>query len=115
MSIRASFSHKTGNFLCCGYGGTISRSRENANDLEPNPRDHPAQNDRRRPVHARGAQRKAQADPCAEGVVGEPVAVSKSVAFCIIGAEFFSVEKFPASLKRSSCSGTWSTGERRIY
>src|SRR4029434_388448 len=80
MSIRASFSHKTGNFLCCGYGGTISRSRENANDLEPNPRDHPAQNDRRRPVHARGLQRKGQADPYPEGLAGEPPAISESVA-----------------------------------
>jgi hypothetical protein len=35
---------------------------------------------RRRPVHARGPQRKAQADPWAEGLAGEPVAISESIA-----------------------------------
>jgi hypothetical protein len=39
-----------------------------------------ARHDRRRPVHARDAQREAQADLCAEGLAGEPVAISESVA-----------------------------------
>src|SRR5262249_2017940 len=38
--------------------GVRRRSRENANDLKPDPREHSAQHNRRRPVHARGAQRK---------------------------------------------------------
>ena len=40
-------------------------------------RRHLAQHDCRRPVHARGPQRKAQADPCAEGLAGEPVTISE--------------------------------------
>jgi len=59
--------------------GVRRRSRENANDLKPDPRDHLAQHDRRRPVHARGPQRKAQADPCPEGLAQEPVTISESV------------------------------------
>ena len=39
--------------------------------------DHLAPHDRRRPVDVRGTQRKAQADPCAEGLAGEPVASSE--------------------------------------
>ena len=60
--------------------GVRRRSRKNANDLEPDPRDHLAQHDRRRRVHARGPQRKAQTDPCAEGLAGEPVAISEFAA-----------------------------------
>ena len=56
----------------------IAGNRENANDFESNPRDQLAQHDRRRPVHARGVQRKVQADPCAQGLAGEPVAISKT-------------------------------------
>ena len=62
--------------------GVRRRSRENANDSKPDPWDHAAQHDRRRPVHARGPQRKAQADPCAERLAGEPVAISDFVASC---------------------------------
>jgi hypothetical protein len=73
---------ETGNFLC--FGG-----------LEEINWHHPAQHDRRRPVHARGPQRKAQADPCAEGLAGEPVAIWEFVTSGIIDGEFFSwIEKF---------------------
>jgi hypothetical protein len=61
----------------------------------PDPRDHPAQHDRRRPVHARGPQRKAQADPCAKGLAGEPVAISESVASCDHRGEFFLDREIP--------------------
>jgi hypothetical protein len=56
------------------------RSREDANDPKADPLDHLAQHDRRRPVHARGPSKKAQADPCPEELPGEPVAILESVA-----------------------------------
>jgi hypothetical protein len=59
----------------------VAEAEKTRNDLESDLRDHPAQHDRRRPVHANRAQRKAQADPCAEGLSREPVVVSESVAF----------------------------------
>jgi len=62
--------------------GVRRRSRENANDPKPDPRNHLAQYDHRRPGYARGPQRKAQADPCTEGLAGEPVAISVAVASC---------------------------------
>src|SRR5262245_9190146 len=37
-----------------------------------------AQHDRRRPVHAHGAQRKAQADPPGKGLTGTSVVISES-------------------------------------
>jgi hypothetical protein len=48
--------------------------------FNPDPRDDPAQHDRGRRVHARGPQRKAQADPRTEGLAEEPAAISESVA-----------------------------------
>src|SRR5262245_60306906 len=76
MSIRASFSYETGNFFCCGYAGTKllatesgvrRRSREDASHLKPDLREHLAPHDRRRPVRARGARQKTQANPAPKG------------------------------------------------
>jgi hypothetical protein len=47
--------------------------------LNMDPREHPAQHDRRRLVHGRSTQRKAQADPCAEGLAGKPVSISEII------------------------------------
>ena len=60
----------------------VAEAEKRRMTLNPIPRDHTAQHDRRRLVHARGAQRKAQADSRPEGLAGEPVAISKYATFC---------------------------------
>jgi hypothetical protein len=48
--------------------GSRRRGRKNTHDPKPDLRDHPAQHDRRMPVHARGSKkRKAPVNPHAEG------------------------------------------------
>jgi hypothetical protein len=45
-------------FFAAGMEELFLEAEKNANDLKPDPRDHVAENNRRRPAHARGAQRK---------------------------------------------------------
>jgi hypothetical protein len=105
MSIWASSSPETGNFLC--FGGLeeinylqwdpefVAEAEKTRMTLNPIPGANLHKHDRRRPIHARGPQRKAQADPCAEGLAGEPVAIWEFVTSGIIDGEFFSwIEKF---------------------
>jgi hypothetical protein len=53
--------------------------------LNPNPRLHKMIVER--PVHVRGPRRKAQVDPCAEGLAGKRVAISESLPSSDHGGE----------------------------
>ena len=66
-------------FFAAGMEELFLEAEKTRMTLNPIP-DHPAQHDRRRFVHARGLQRKGQADPYPEGLAGEPPAISESVA-----------------------------------
>jgi hypothetical protein len=52
----------------------VAEAEKTRMTVNPIPGTTHAQHDRRRLVHARGAQRKTQADPRTEGLAGEPVA-----------------------------------------
>src|SRR4029453_16964602 len=108
MSIWASFSHRLEISsaaameeikLLAMASGVRRRSRENANDLKSDPRHHLAQHDRRRPVHARGAQRKAQADRRAEGLAESRSPFRNRSIWDHLRGELFWIEKFPARRK----------------